>query len=119
MKKRRQISQGSYQRIVYPRSQNDQTAKLCAWMYKVPDESNNGGQLPVTSNDCRKETFPLLGSHQDHCSKNISKRKVSKTLFGSQSVKVIFSSAESYWYLLINCANLSGFNAPIGFARSL
>jgi hypothetical protein len=63
------MSEGSYQRIVDPRSQNDLIAKLCAWMYRVPDESNNEGQLLATSNDCRRETFPLPGSHRDHCSK--------------------------------------------------
>lgn len=63
------MNEGSYQKIVGRHSRNDLTAKLCAWMCRVPDESNNEGQLPATSNGCRRETFLLLGSHQDHCSK--------------------------------------------------
>ena len=63
------MNEGSYQKKVGQHSRNDLTAKLCAWMCRVPDESNNEEQLPATSNGCRRETFLLLGSRQDHCSK--------------------------------------------------
>ena len=72
---RRQMNEGSYQKIIGQRSRNDLTAKLCAWMCRVPDESNNEGQLPAMNNGCRRGIFLLLGNHQDHCFKSKAKRK--------------------------------------------
>lgn len=80
---RRQMNEGSYQKIIGQRSRNDQTATLCAWMCRVPGESNNEGQLPAMNNGCRRGIFLLLGNHQDHCFKSKAKRK-SGSLLGSQ-----------------------------------
>jgi hypothetical protein len=61
-----QMNDVSYQKRDGQGNQNDLTAKLCAWKYRALDESDNEAQPPATSNGCRRETFPLLGSHQDH-----------------------------------------------------
>ena len=80
------MNEGSYQKIIGQRSRNDQTATLCAWMCRVPGESNNEGQLPAMNNGCRRGIFLLLGNHQDHCFKSKAKRK-SGSLLGVSKPK--------------------------------
>lgn len=81
------MNEGSYQKIIGQRSRNDLTAKLCAWMCMVPDESNNEGQLPAMNNGCRRGIFLLLGNHQDHCFKSKAKRKSGNYCLGVSQPK--------------------------------
>ena len=81
------MDEGSYQKIIGQHSRNDLTAKLCAWMYRVPDESNNEGPLPVMNNGYRRGISLLLGNHQDHCFKRKAKRKSGSYCLGVSQPK--------------------------------